>query len=330
MSIAGGPEIAYDILAVSPNAAVDSYYMLSELVIGGVNRAEKAQHTAGGKGINLARAVKALGGKVLSLGIVGGHTGRFIIEELRREQIPHDMAWTKNETRRSSTLILSGQMQTTVVLDSGSSVEPEAGDALSHKIQDYAAHTRYLVLTGSLPPPLPSNYYADIVQQAINQPQLEVCLDCSGEALRLAVEAGAHMIKVNLSEFQLSFCSGKSWDISHVAQTFSYLEKKGLKVLVITLGRDGAIIFPAGRAPFRVITRRVDHWVKTAGAGDTFMAAMLLGLNRGNSMESAMAYASAAAAAQLQQVVCGQLNIQDLDFYLLETCVDDQFAFLGE
>ncbi len=328
MSIAGGPEIAYDILAVSPNAAVDSYYMLSELAIGGVNRAENALHTAGGKGNNLARAVKALNGKVLSLGIVGGHTGRFIVEELQREHIPNDMAWTKNETRRSSTLILSGQMQTTVVLDSGTSIEPEAGDCLLQKIQDYAAQARYLVLTGSLPPTLPSHFYADIIQQVINQPHLEVCLDCYGEALRLAVEAGAHVIKVNLIEFQASFCSGETWNLSRAARTFSCLEKKGLKLLVITMGREGAIIFAPGKAPFRVITQ-VDKWVNTAGAGDTFMAVMLLGLKRGNSLEAAMRYASAAAAAQLQQIVCGQLSIQDLEFYLPGTRVET-ISFPGE
>jgi tagatose 6-phosphate kinase len=328
MSTAGGPEMAYDILAVSPNAAIDSYYMLSELVIGGVNRAEKALHTAGGKGNNLARAVKALGGKVLSLGIVGGHTGRFIIEELQREQIPNDMAWAKNETRRSSTMILSGQMQTTVVLDSGISVDPEAGDCLLAKIQDYASLSRYMVLTGSLPPTLPSRFYADIIQQVTGQPHLDVCLDCSGEVLQLAVEAGAQVIKVNHTEFQASFCSGVSWSLSRAARRFSCLEKKGLQLLVITLGHDGAIIFASGRAPFRVVTQ-VDKWVSTAGAGDTFMAAMLLGMKRGNTLEAAMSYASAAAAAQLQQVVCGQLSIQDLEYYLLGTRVD-KLAFPGE
>ena len=321
MSLAGGPEMAYDILAVSPNAAIDSYYLLSELAIGSVNRAEKALHTAGGKGINLARAVRALGGKVLSLGIVGGHTGQFIIEELQREHIPNDMVWAKNETRRSSTLILSGQMQTTVVLDSGTSVEPEAADILIRRIQDYASQAPYLVLTGSLPPTLPSHYYADIVQRVKNQPNLEICVDCSGEALRLAVEAGVQVIKVNFMEFRDSFTAGESWNLSSAIDTFAWLEKKGLKLLVITMGRQGAYIFASGMAPFRVITQ-VEKWVSTAGAGDTFMAGMLLGLGRGYSLEAATCYASAAAAAQLQQVVCGRLNQEDLDYYLPATRIE--------
>ena len=328
MSLAGGPEMVYDILAVSPNAAVDSYYLLSELAIGRVNRAEKALHTAGGKGNNLARAVNALGGKVLSLGIVGGHTGQFIIEELEREHIPNDMVWAKNETRRSSTLILSGQMQTTVVLDSGTSVEPEAAEILIQRIQDYASQAPYLVLTGSLPPTLPSHYYADIVQRVKNQPNLEICVDCSGEALRLAVEAGVQVIKVNFMEFRDSFTAGESWNLSSATDTFAWLEKKGLKLLVITMGRQGAYIFTPGMAPFQVTTK-VGKWVSTAGAGDTFMAGMLLGLGRGDSLVSAMCYASAAASAQLQQVICGQLSLEDLESFLPETRVE-KVLFVAE
>jgi 1-phosphofructokinase family hexose kinase len=328
MSLVGGPELAYDILAVSPNAAVDSYYLLSELAIGKVNRAEKSLHTAGGKGNNLSRAVSALGGKVLSLGIVGGHTGKFIVEELQREQIPNDMVWAKNETRRSSTLILPDQMQTTVVLDSGARVEQEAAEILIQRIQDYASQAHYLVLTGSLPPTLPSHYYADIIQRIKNRPNLEICVDFSGEALRLAVEAGVHVIKVNCLEFRDSFTSGESWNLSSATDTFAWLERKGLKLLVITQGRQGAYVFASGMAPFRVITR-VENWVSTAGAGDTFMAGMLLGLGRGNSLETAMCYASAAAAAQLQQVMCGQLSLEDLESYLNETRVE-LGSFLAE
>jgi fructose-1-phosphate kinase PfkB-like protein len=101
----------------------------------------------------------------MSVGIVGGHAGQFVIDELRREVIPSDMVWTQRETRRSSTLILAGQMQTTVILDAGSGVEPEAGERFVQKIQDYASQAPYLVLTGSLPPSLPAGYYAEIVSR---------------------------------------------------------------------------------------------------------------------------------------------------------------------
>ena len=321
MAPAAGLKGPYDILAISPNAAVDSYYLLSGLNVGSVNRAEHVLHTAGGKGNNLARAVNALGGRVLSLGIVGGHTGQFILDELRQEGIPADMVWTENESRRSSTLIAAGQMQTTVVLDSGSCVEPGAGQRLVEKIQDYAAQAPYLVLTGSLPPELPSRYYAEIVSQAKDFPGLKVCLDCSGEPLRLAVEQGAQVVKVNAKEFHSSFLGGERWNPATALEIFACLEKKGLELLVITDGPQGAYVFSSGGSPFRILTR-VEQWVSTAGAGDTFMAGLLLGLGRGSSLEEAACYASAAAAAQLQQVVCGSLCREDLERFLPVTSVE--------
>ena len=112
----------YDVIAVSSNAALDSYYVLPGWQAGAVNRAERVYHTAGGKGINFARAFHLLGGRVLSMGIVGGHSGRFIASELAREGIPNDLVWVDQETRRSSTIIAVEEMKTTIMLDSGNQI----------------------------------------------------------------------------------------------------------------------------------------------------------------------------------------------------------------
>jgi 1-phosphofructokinase family hexose kinase len=322
MPPAAGSKPAYDILAISPNAAVDSYYLLPQLNVGAVNRAGHVLHTAGGKGNNLARAVNALGGRVLSLGIVGGHAGQFIIDELRREGIPADMVRTEDESRRSSTLITEGQMQTTVILDAGSLLEPGAGSRLEQKILGYADQAPYMVLTGSLPPSLPSSYYAGIVSQVKSFSGPDVCLDCSGEPLRLAVDQGVQVIKVNVKEFQASFLCGETWNPSSALEIFASLREKGLKLLVVTDGPRGAFVFSSGGPPFRVFTK-VDRWVSTAGAGDTFMAGLLLGLGGGFTLEESARYASAAAAAQLLQVVCGSLVLDDLERFLLVTGLED-------
>jgi len=226
------------------------------------------------------------------------------------------MVWTQNEPRRSTSLIFPEQMQNTVFLDSGSSVDSEAGDQLMNKIRAYASRAPFLVLTGSLPPSLPPRYYADIVQEVREIPGLRVCLDCSGEALRLAVENGASVIKVNAKEFQESFLEKEGdWSLQDARPVFACLRTSGVELLIITDGPQGAYIFPAGEEPFRVVTQ-VKKWVNTAGAGDTFLAGLLLGFNRGLSLEAATCYASAAAAAKLQQVVCGSLRLEDLNYFL--------------
>jgi 1-phosphofructokinase family hexose kinase len=311
----------FDLIVASPNAALDSYYILSQVRVGDVNRADRSLHTAGGKGINLSRAVICMGGRVMSLGILGGHSGRFISEEMSRENIPGDMAWSQNETRRSATFVSTNQTLVTVVLDAGNVIEQAAADQLVKKIHTYARRAPYLVLTGSLPPALPPSYYAEIVRVVKEFKGLKVCLDCSGEPLRLAVENGAQIVKINAEEYQESFGQkGERLDPSSVYYTFQELSRSGLELLIITDGPRGSYIYPADREPFRTVTL-VDQWVNTTGAGDTFLAGLLLAFNRGLAIEQAACYASAAASAKIQQIVCGSLSLDDLNHFLPLTSI---------
>jgi len=312
---AGQGSFPFDLIVASPNVALDSYYVLSDLEVGAVNRSEKAYHTAGGKGINLARAAKILGGRVLNLGIAGGHNGRFIAAELEREQIAADLVWMEQETRRSSTIISPAHQQTTVVLDAGMPVTEVDGQQLIEKILEHVLEAPYLVLTGSLPPGLPSRYYRSIIESAKSCSSVKIGLDCAGEALQSAAGEGVQLIKVNVSEYLGGFNTQPSFHINSALRTFESLQSGGLEVLIITDSAQGAYVISSHHPPFLVKTR-VQTWVSTAGAGDTFMAGLILALNRGEGIESAAAYASAAAAATLQQVVCGGLDPKDVEAFL--------------
>ena len=311
----------YPILIVSPNANLDSYYMMEQIQVNAVNRAHVAVHTAGGKGNNMARAARSLGGNILSLGMVGGTSGQYIRQELEREGIPHELVWTKNETRRSSTLIDTRLLQTTVVLDAGEPVELENGRELIARTRQYAKQAKYLVLIGSLPHGLPTSYYADFIHAVADFPQLKICLDCSGEVLKKATEARAHVIKINAQEFYGSFLEHEAFELSQVLAVFHRLENQGLELLIITNGSKGAYIFPSQKPPFLVNTR-VDTLVTTVGAGDTFLAGLLLKLLDDRDIEEAACFASAAAAANLQNIVCGSLTQEDVrDFLALTECI---------
>jgi 1-phosphofructokinase family hexose kinase len=308
----------YDVIAVSSNSALDSYYVVPDWQTGAVNRAQRVYHTAGGKGINFARAFHTLGGRVLNLGIVGGHTGRFIADELARENIVNDLVWVDQETRRSSTIISIEAMQTTVMLDSGMRIAPEDGDRLHAKVMAHAQEAPFLVLTGSLPPGLPAHYFADIVRSASAVPDLSVCLDCSGDVLQSAARFGARVIKVNAIEYQASFPQPEGFNPASARRDFDTLHANGLEVLIVTDGPEGAYVFSVCSPPFKVKTQ-VEYLISTAGAGDTFLAGLLLSLSQGKGLEEAAAYASAAAASALQQIVCGSLALSEVDQFLSAT-----------
>lgn len=308
----------FDVVIAAPNAAIDSIYVLSQFQLGEVNRATTVIHTAGGKGNNTARAANSLGGRVLSLGVVGGTAGTFIKQELQREGIAADFAWVTTEARRCNTILVEGQSYTTVILEPGWAVGEQAQQDLLEKIIQYAESAPYLILTGSVPADFPPSYYATLIRQIGGR--CKVALDCSGDALKLGVEAGPSIVKVNQAEFQAAFGLDQ-WDWREVAQRFQAFQGKGVELLVITVGARGAYVFSPGNVTFRVATE-ADAIVSTAGAGDTFMAGLVLSLVKSNTIEDAARYASAAAAANLCQTICGKVELDDMKSYLAKTAIE--------
>jgi 1-phosphofructokinase family hexose kinase len=326
VNLMSGPQNSryeFDVIVLSPNVAIDSYYLLSDFKVGEVNRSERVWHTAGGKSNNMARAAVLLGGRVLSLGIVGGTSGQFIVNELARESIASDMVWTEKETRRCVTIPLTGGNQTTVVLEAGGPVGDHARQELMARALGHANRAPFLTLNGSLPPDFPDDFYAVIIQELRDKP-VQICLDSAGASLKQAAQAGPSIIKVNLQEFRSVFVETQEWDWLLVLEIFSQLSEKGLELLVITNGAQGAYVFARDVEPFRVFTP-VDAWVSTAGAGDTFLAGLVLSLGRGKTLKQAASFAAAAAAATLQHVVCGSLELSDVESYLGLTRAEQLF-----
>lgn len=301
----------YDAVIVAPNAAVDSYYLLSQLDRREVNRAQQVWHTAGGKGNNMARALARLGGRPLSLGIVGGSSGQLVCDDLQRECIAFDVVRVSQETRRCNTLAVQGESQPTIVLEPGAAVGQAAQIALIEKVQQHFSSAPFVAFTGSLLPDFPASYYADLIRQA-RQAGVRTALDCSGEALKLAAEVAPNIIKVNLHEFQSAFAPDQAWDWEIAAAAFSRWQRRGMDMLIITDGPRGAVVYEAGSAPFRVFTD-VRTVVSTAGAGDTFLAGLLLALVRGYDRHMAVRRAAAAAAASLKHIICGALDLNDVE-----------------
>jgi 1-phosphofructokinase family hexose kinase len=310
----------YDVVVVSPNSALDSYYVLPNLSVGSVNRAQRSIHTAGGKGNNVSRAIKALGGQSLSLGILGGHAGKFVAEELDREKISYDVVWSDRETRRSSTIVVPQCTQTTVALDSGLPVSLEDGNKLIDMVCSLKCQAPFLVLTGSLPPGLNADYYAELIQRLGYPGSPAVCIDCSGEVLKLTSQAGPAIIKVNVDEFQATFAKDKEWNWKYANDIFSRLQEYGVELLIITAGPLGAYVFHRDTSPYNVITQS-HRIVTTAGAGDAFLAGLLVSLSRGGTLKQSTCFGSAAAAANLMQIVCGALNLVDVEEFLSHTSI---------
>lgn len=311
----------YDLFIAAPNSAIDSYYDLPSFQIGQVNKARRAFHTAGGKGFNAARALQNLGGRAICTGIVAGKAGEFIEKELDCEGIAHDLVWGEGESRRCSTIRFPGSEDTTVILENGVQAGPEVVAAFSGCILAHSADAPYTALVGSLPDGFPLTFYADMISQ-LKTKGVRVCMDSSGEPLRKAMEAGPWMIKVNREEFQAAFfASHPAIRWPEFQQRYIDLHKQGVEILVITDGRNGGYLLAPGLDVIHVATP-MQTIVSSAGAGDTFLAALLFALGRGESYEEAAMFASAAAAANLLELGCGIFQLEKVNELLAVTRLD--------
>jgi fructose-1-phosphate kinase PfkB-like protein len=232
--------------------------------------------------------------------------------------------WSEAETRRCSTLLFDGSPDTTVVLEPGPVVGGAVRDALTACVMQHLPEAPYLILTGSLPPDFPAAYFA-VLTALVNESRsgVRVCIDSSGEVLRLAAQAGPWLVKVNRQELCLAFgVSDCALEYAFAVSTYRQLQAWGVELLIVTDGPEGAYVFSPHQVPFRVRTR-VESWVSTAGAGDTFMAALSLAFLRGSTIQEAACYASAAAAANLQELGCGFFDPADVERFLAATTVWD-------
>jgi tagatose 6-phosphate kinase len=316
---------AFDVLVVAPNAAVDVYAQLEMLKVGEVNRLASSCPTAGGKGNNLARAMRRLDGQPMVTGIVAGQRGRLIRERLGQEGIAHDFVEVEGESRLSMTVISA--FETTVLLEPGCPISPRTADRLANKVRKLSRRARWVVLTGSLLPGISSEFYANIVEEVKAASTAKLVIDAAGEALRLAAMAGPTLLKVNIEEYRSAFGEVPS-GVESIERLFRTLSADGLQVLCLTAGKRGALIVSEDEC-FCVRTE-VERIVCSAGAGDTFLAGLLVALNNGQSLCVAARLASSAAAANLQTIICGDIHPETVAEFLPLTRICDPSVYFEE
>jgi tagatose 6-phosphate kinase len=298
------------IIVVCLNPALDVTHHLDAVDWGGVNRPRAVRDRPGGKGLNVARTLHALGVDVLVLGVAGGITGAGVEAALRERCVPAAFTPVAGETRRTFS----------VVDDSGVTAFYEAGPAVSE--EEFAAFRRgyeqaldgaaAVVLSGSLPPGLEAGTYATLIETAAAA-AVPAVLDTHGEALRRGAAAGPAIAKPNLTELAAlagpaaSSALAPPADLATAAAAAGQL--RGAQAVVVTLGPDGLLAATGdgcwrARAPAAVTGN-------ATGAGDAVAAALTHGLVLGRPWDERLRHAAALGAATAAAPVAGEFRRQD-------------------
>lgn len=187
------------IVVVSLNPALDITHRVDNADWSGVNRAADVHVRPGGKGVNVARVLKALGVEVLLTGLAGGAAGSSLRAELSARGVDAVMAEIAGETRRTFAVVDAGRGDTALFNEPGPPVTADEYARFEDAFAAQLAGATAVVLSGSLPPGIPASTYADLIALAAAA-GVPTLLDTSGEALVLGAAAGPEIVKPNLAE----------------------------------------------------------------------------------------------------------------------------------
>ena len=294
------------IVTVTLNAALDVTYRLDRLRPGATNRVASVSERAGGKGVNTARVLAALGRPVLVTGFAGGASGELLREDLERAGLPQQLTAVQGRTRRTVAVVTADPAEVTGLWEPGPGISAEEWSRFAD--EDFPAAldgASVAVLSGSLPPGVPDDAYAVLLRRCAER-GVPAVLDADGEALQLGLVAAPALVKPNVEE------AARATGTDDPAEAAARLCALGARTAVVTAGPDGLFghtkegVTGQGVHWHTPVPRRVRG--NPTGAGDAATAALAAALADGRPWPEATADAAALAAAAVAAPLAGDFD----------------------
>lgn len=303
------------ILCVNANAAIDKTIIMPGFRLNEIHRPEQVLAMPGGKGCNVARALRVLGEAPVVTGWAGGFAGQFIEAGLRAEGIETAFVRTPFESRTCLSILDPDGHTVTELYEDGETVPAAQVETFLRWFGESVGRFAAATLSGSLPPGVPPDLYARLTASA-RRANVPVMLDSSGTPLRLGIEASPFLVRANAREFA-ELAGRELQDASDIARAARDIAARHGTRVVVSLGADGAL---ASDHDFAWHVRPPKVAVTSAvGSGDSMLAGMTWALVRGFGLDDAVRHGVAAGTANTLRAGAGVFSRADFDAILAET-----------
>lgn len=270
------------IYTVTLDPMLDRIVWVEELVYDDVNYITEEHKRPAGKGIDVSRVIKELGGESISLGFAGGYAGLELTDLLAAEGIAADFTRIKNETRSSFTIFQRKKKIQTLLYTPQPVPDQSETDVFGAKV-DGIPDGSSVVISGNIPSGMKDSFFADLIMN-LKKRNIKVYLDSDREALKLGVAAGPYMIKPNI--FELNRLAGSQAvepeEIKEVVKPF----RNNVEYIIVSLGARGAVGFSKEgnyyAKPPRVNVR------DSSGAGDSLLGGFIFAMVQTGSFEKSL------------------------------------------
>jgi 1-phosphofructokinase family hexose kinase len=295
------------IVTVTLNAAVDRTLTVPNVQLGHRHRASEVLTIAGGKGINVARALKRLDAPVVATGLAGGRTGTRLVEELTSEGILNDLVRIAGESRTSTAVVDPTTDTYTEINEWGPEVQPAELDMLFEKLHYLSRGADFVVLAGSLPRAVDVGFYGEAIRD-LQRRGVRTVLVAEGESLRRGVEAEPYLAAPAESDAE-ALVGHEFGDDEDFVLGLDAIAEKGAKNVLIThdMGCFARLREERRAQRFRVTAPPVER-ISAVGAGDALLAGFLVARLDGKSFEEALRSAVAAGTASTLELGAGRFE----------------------
>ncbi len=289
----------FEVVTVTLNPAIDRTVTVRNFAAGAVNRAESAESSPGGKGVNVALTLADVGHRVSGTGFLGAANAGAFESVFAERGVDDGFVRIAGSTRVGIKIVDPETQETTDLNFPGLTPSETEQRELLARID--AVEAEWFVIAGSLPVGVSGDFYREVILRLRGR-GAHVILDASGEALRRGLEAGPTVVKPNVAE--LEELVGQSLvSEAEVAEAARVLVLDGVELAVISMGERGAIFVTASEAILAVPpTVRV---ASTVGAGDAMVSGVVSARLRGLSLADTARLATAFSVHALQRIGAG-------------------------
>ena len=310
------------IITVTLNAAIDKTLAVPNFRLGRRHRAVEQTAMAGGKGVNVARALRALGQPVIATGVAGGPTGTRIVEHLTEEGILNDFARIREESRTSIAVVDPTSGEQTEINEHGPQVSELELELFIDKLLYLAKGAGVCVFAGSLPRGVDVQLYGRLIEE-MKRLDVMTVLDSDGEPLRIATREGPDVVSPN--ELEAEGLVGHEFSDEEDRRTaVREMVELGARKAIMTLP-DGCLAMLGECGERRLYRATLDplETVSTVGSGDAFLAGYVAAFYRGRDLQECLRFAVACGAESTQHFGAGVLEQREVERLAPEVRVEE-------
>ena len=298
------------ILTFTPNPCVDKTIFLKEITLGGKMRAPRYDCVAGGKGNNVARAVKTMGRSSTAMVVVGGHTGRHVVDMIEQDDgVTCVPAWVESPTRTITTVLEEKHHRQSAFFEPGSTITEGDHASMISLFTTAVQGMRVVSFNGAVSDRGIETIYRDLIPIAHEAGAMTI-LDTYGPELEAGLEAKPYMVKPNGEEAAAwaGLDPDKRKTPRRAADKF---HEHGVKLVVISLGANGALVSRDGEC-LRVTPPAIEE-VNPVGSGDSLVAGFAIGLLETMALEEMAALACAMGTANAANWDIGHFTAKEVE-----------------